>query len=599
MLHIIGTAGHVDHGKTALIEALTGINADRLPEEKSRGMTIDLGFAHFEGPDGNPVGVIDVPGHERFIRNMVAGAWSLSCALLVIAGDEGWMQQTEDHARVLKAMGIPEIVCVISKIDTIEKDILQYVTEIAEENCTRIFNKEINSIPVSSTTGEGIDILRSVLFDIVQSLPDKKFDGPGFVHIDRVFTIKGSGTVITGSLSGGKLSEGEEITILPKGITTKIRGIQSYYSAVSTAYPVSRVACNLQGVKKEDISRGCIAAAAPAKFWTEKEFIVQWEESDKDRKSIKNHMELECASGTGHTIGTIHFLRTPGFARIVLKEPIAVSWLDSFLLIRQGGHHILGKGMFIWAGKTDRHFRIRLSSILKQYPVPESMQEESVLQFLLNEWLVFTSDSEREAVESFAKAEKLKTRLVKDSIVLEKRFAKELDALKRLASRPGGVSKAEFFQSLALPGVIKERLLEEGLKTNTVVQNDQILINPEQLDGEASLSPLAKKLLDRLTESQSKGLQLKEIPEPGAKKELRNLARIEKVVALEGDIYFSTENFNALAGSVMEGLSSGSTFSIPEAKDKTGLSRKYIIPLLNKMEEKGMVKREGDSRVVR
>ena len=599
MLHIIGTAGHVDHGKTALIEALTGINADRLPEEKSRGMTIDLGFAHFEGPDGNPVGVIDVPGHERFIRNMVAGAWSLSCALLVIAGDEGWMQQTEDHARVLEAIGIPEIVCVISKIDTIEKDILQYVTEIAEENCTRIFNKEINSIPVSSTTGEGIDILRSVLFDIVQSLPDKKFDGPGFVHIDRVFTIKGSGTVITGSLSGGKLSEGEEITILPKGITTKIRGIQSYYSAVSTAYPVSRVACNLQGVKKEDISRGCIAAAAPAKFWTEKEFIVQWEESDKDRKSIKNHMELECAFGTGHTIGTIHFLRTPGFARMVLKEPIAVSWLETFLLIRQGGHRILGKGRFIRAGKTDRHFRIRLSSILTQYPVPESIQEESVLQFLLNEWLAFTSDSEREAVEAFAKAEKLKTRLVKDSIVLVKRFAKELDALKRLASRPGGVSKAEFFQSLALPGVIKERLLEEGLKTNTVVQNDQILINPEQLDGEASLSPLAKKLLDKLTESQSKGLQLKEIPEPGAKKELRNLARIEKVVALEGDIYFSTENFNALAGSVMEGLSSGSTFSIPEAKDKTGLSRKYIIPLLNKMEEKGMVKREGDSRVVR
>lgn len=598
MLHIIGTAGHVDHGKTALIEALTGINADRLPEEKSRGMTIDLGFAHFEGPDGNPVGVIDVPGHERFIRNMVAGAWSLSCALLVIAGDEGWMQQTEDHARVLEAMGIPRVVCVISKIDKVEKDILEYVSEIAEENCTRVFKKKIDIIPVSSTTGEGIDRLKGTLFDLLKAFPEKKFHGPGFIHIDRVFTIKGSGTVITGSLSGGSISEGDEVTILPKGTTTKVRGIQTYYSSVSTAYPISRVACNLQGIKKEEISRGCIAVIDPDGFWSEREFIVQWEETDRDRRAIKNHMELECATGTGHTIGTMHFLRTPGFSRIVLKEAVAVSWLDSFLLIRQGGHEILGKGRFVWPGKTDRHFRIRLSSILAQYPVPDSIQEEAVLRFLLNEWVYFTSDSERKRVESFTKAEKLKTRFVKHSSILEERFTKEVDRLKALSARPGGVSKAEYFQSLDFPGEIKEHLLEEGLKTHTVVQNEQILIAPEQLDGEAALSPLAKKLLEMLSKPGSKGLQLKEIPEPGAKKELRNLARIGKVVALEGDLYFSAETFNTLANSIVEGLSPGTSFSIPEAKEKTGLSRKYIIPLLNKMEEKGMVKREGDSRIV-
>ena len=603
MLHIIGTAGHVDHGKTALIEALTGINADRLPEEKSRGMTIDLGFAHFEGPGGDPVGVIDVPGHERFIRNMVAGAWSLSCAVLVIAGDEGWMQQTEDHARVLEAMGIGEIVCAITKKDVVEEDILEYVTEIARENLDRIFHKKISIIPVSSVTRDGIDTLRTVLLERLRALPEKEFDGSGFIHIDRVFTIKGSGTVVTGSLSGGALSEGDEITILPQGTKTRIRGIQSYYSAIETAQPVSRVACNIQGIKKEEISRGCIAAKNPQQFRTENEFIIQWEELDKNRKdenrkTIKNHMELELACGTGHHIGTIHFLKTSGFARIVLNDPISVSWFDPFLLIRQGGHHILGKGRFIWAGRTDRHFRIRLSSILERYPVPGSISEEPVLRFILTDWITFTSDFEKRAVETFTEAEGLKTRLVEGSLILEERLQKEFKDLTALASKAGGVSRAEYLKSSNLPSVVKEFLIEEGLKTKEIVVKDHILISPDQLEGEAALTPLAKRLLDLLNTYDKKGVQLKDIPEPGAKTELRNLARTGKVVALEGDIYFSTGSFDVLAKSILEGLSSGSTFSIPEAKEKTGLSRRYIIPLLNKMEEKGMVKRAGDNRVV-
>jgi selenocysteine-specific elongation factor len=598
MLHIIGAAGHVDHGKPALIGALRGIYADRKKEKKSRGMTIDLGFAHFEGPGGSPVGVIDVPGHERFIRNMVAGAWGLSCAVLVIAGDEGWMQQTEDHARVLEAMGIEEIVCAITKKDVVEEDILEYVAEIAQENLDRIFHKKISIIPVSSVTGDGIDKLRTVIFERLRALPEKQFDGSGFIHIDRVFTIKGSGTVVTGSLSGGELSEGDEITILPQGTKTRIRGIQSYYSTIETAQPVSRVACNVQGIKKEEISRGCIAVKNPQQFRTEKEFIIQWEELDKTRKTIKNHMEVELACGTGHYIGTIHFLKASGFARIVLNGPISVSWFDPFLLIRRGGHHILGKGRFIWAGETDRHFRIHLSSILEKYPVPGSISEEPVLRFMLTGWITVKSDSEKRAVETFVEIEGLKTRLVGGSLILEERLQKESKDLTDLASRPGGVSRAEYLQSSDLPAALKEFLIEEGLKTKDIVAKDHILISPDQLEGEAALSPLAKRLLDMLGKYDKKGVQLKDISEPGAKTELRNLARTGKVVALEGDIYFSTDSFDVLAHSILEGLSSGSSFSIPEAKEKTGLSRRYIIPLLNKMEERGMVKREGDNRVV-
>ena len=597
-MHIIGTAGHIDHGKTALIEALTGINADRLPEEKKRGMTIDLGFAHFEGAGGEPVGVIDVPGHERFIRNMVAGAWSLSCAVLVIAGDEGWMPQTEDHARVLEAMGIGHIVCALTKIDITEADILDYVTESVKANLKRIFQKKIEILPVSPVTGEGIDELRGYLTDLLGSIPDRESAGPGFVHIDRVFTIKGSGTVITGSLSGGMISEGDEVTILPQGLKTKIRGIQSYHSAIQTAHPVSRVACNLQGIKKEEISRGCIAAADPDAFYTESEFIIQFEELDQDQKTIKNHMELELACGTGHYIGTIHFLRTPGFARIVLNEKISASWFDPFLLIRQGGHHILAKGRFIWASAGDRHFRIRLSSVLKQYPVPDTIRDESVLRFVLEQWYTFTSDSERRAIEAFAAAAKLEVRDAGGAVVLEERYQKELQQLYHLAARTGGVSRAAYLQTGDLPQAVKESLIAEALKGKKIAQKDQLLLSPEQLEQEAPITPLARRLLDTLSTYTQNGLQLKDIHDPGAKKELRNLTRLGKVVALEGDIYYSAENFKALADRILEGLAAGSSFSIPEAKERTGLSRRYMIPLLNRMEEDGMVRRDGDSRTV-
>ncbi|ORC37004.1 selenocysteine-specific translation elongation factor [Marispirochaeta aestuarii] len=597
-MHIIGTAGHVDHGKTALIQALTGINADRLPEEKKRGMTIDLGFAHFETPEGEAVGVIDVPGHERFIRNMVAGAWSLSCAVLVVAGNEGWMQQTDDHARVLEAMGIGEVICALTKVDTIDDEFRELVSELVQENLVRIFRKEISIIPVSSLTGEGIDTLRAALVEVLRRMPASKTGGSAFFHVDRVFTIKGSGTVVTGSLAGGELSEGDEISILPGGLTAKIRGIQSYYSSLKTAYPVSRVACNLQGIKKEEVSRGCVAARDPADFSCEREFIIQWEALDESRRAIRNHMELEIASGTGHYIGTIHFLKTEGFARIVLNEKIPVGSFDPCLFIQQGGYHILGKGRFIWAGETDRHFRIRLAEILKDYPVPEAISDEAVLRFMLKGWFTYASGAQKRTIKQFAATRSLKTREVQSTVVLEDFLLKEADRLTRLCSKPGGAGKAEYLQSGDIPLEIKEYLIDRGLTTYRIVQKDRILISPEQLDGDYGLSPLAKKIMNMLEKQKNAGLQLKEIPDPGARSELRNLARMEKVVALEGDIYFSRESFDALARVILEGLDAGTSFSIPEAKEKTGLTRRYMIPFLNKMEEKGLVRRDGDSRVV-
>lgn len=603
MYHIIGTSGHVDHGKTALIEALTGINADRLPEEQSRGMTIDLGFAHFEDPQGRPVGVIDVPGHERFLRNMVAGAWSLSCAVLVVAANEGWMQQTEDHARVLRALGIEPVVCALNKVDLVEPELLPEITEELQGHLERIFPGEVAILPVSAASGEGVEALRCHLLEILQGLPEREAGGRAYIHIDRVFSVKGAGTVVTGSLAGGEIREGDELTILPRGKTCRIRGIQSYYRPVKTAAPVSRVACNLQGIGKEELSRGCVAALDPDAFWTDREFIIRWEamageHSGGDGELIRNHMELELASGTDHRIGTIHFLRSKGFARIVLQEPVSVLPYASLLFIRRGGHHILGKGIFFHPGATDRNFKIRLASLLENFPVLKQLEQGVLLHFMMNDWALPGSPAEVEGLETFIREQQLEVRSSGGTVVLQERWNRELAVLKQLAFATGGLTRADWLSRPGLPREIRKALLAELLGPGGFVQQGQVIISSIQLREETEISPEARRILALLEGEEVRGVQLKEIRVSGAKRELRNLVRTGRVLSLEDEIFYSKGRFEGLARQILRGRGAGSSFTIPEAKERTGLSRRYIIPVLNKMEEQGLLRREGDRRIV-
>ena len=267
MNRIIGTAGHVDHGKSELIKALTGISMMRLPEEQKREMTIDLGFGFFKPNDDITIGVIDVPGHERFIRNMVAGMWSLDLVMLVVCANEGWMNMTEEHAKVALSLGIRNIICVINKIDLVDDDKLKESEEDIKKNLYRIFNKDIEIVKVSALNGTNIDFLKDRITDI---LSNEKYedDIKTHIYVDRVFSIKGAGLTVTGSLRGGNIKKDDTLIHYPSRKEISIRNIQSYHEDKEIVYSASRIAINIKNIKKEEIRRGHLLCCKEEKIFS-------------------------------------------------------------------------------------------------------------------------------------------------------------------------------------------------------------------------------------------------------------------------------------------------------------------------------------------
>lgn len=263
---ILGTAGHIDHGKTSLIKALTGINCDRLDEEKRRGITIELGFAWLDLPDGRRLGIIDVPGHERFVKNMVAGAAGIDCMLLVIAADEGVMPQTREHLDICTLLGIRNGIVALTKKDMVDADWLAMVTEDVAANLKGTFLEGAPILPVSSATGEGLEQIREAIFKLVSGLTPRP--GPDILRlpVDRVFTLKGFGTVVTGTVISGCCNQAEELCIMPSGKSMRVRSLQSHGVQLDQARQGQRCAMNLQGVDVEEIERGDIVARPNSLF---------------------------------------------------------------------------------------------------------------------------------------------------------------------------------------------------------------------------------------------------------------------------------------------------------------------------------------------
>ena len=255
-MFVVGTAGHVDHGKSTLIQALTGIDPDRLREEKNRGMTIELGFAWLELPSGAQISIVDVPGHERFIKNMLMGAGGVDVALLIVAADEGVMPQTREHMAILDLLGIETGIVVMTKKDLVDQDWLDLITLDVQEALEGTSLEDAEVVAVSAENGEGLDELRSTLDKLISELPAHQSTGNPRLPVDRSFTISGFGAVVTGTLADGSLKTGQEVEILPSGLKARVRSLQVHEESVDQVGPGTRLAVNLSGIDHSDIERG-------------------------------------------------------------------------------------------------------------------------------------------------------------------------------------------------------------------------------------------------------------------------------------------------------------------------------------------------------
>lgn len=628
---VLGTAGHIDHGKTSLIKALSGIDTDRLKEEKERGITIELGFAHLELPGGRLIGIVDVPGHEKFVKNMVAGATGIDLVALVIAADEGVMPQTREHLEICELLKIRHGVVVLTKIDMVDEEWLELVREDVREYLAETFLADAPIVEVSSQTGEGLDTLLKVLEDQISRIPERDMGHLFRLPIDRVFSMKGFGTVITGTTISGSIRLGDEVTIYPQGIDSKIRGIQVHNKEVEEVRAGLRTAVNLQGVEKASIERGNVLATRNGLRPT---FMVDVELnllSSASRK-LKNRAKARFHTGTSEIISTVVLLDRdllePGsscYAQVRLDAPTAVLKGDHYVLRSYSPVRTIGGGEILNAlpGKKKRFSEAPLAELKKLHTGDLSEVAEVFVRLgrfkgVEEGELPFLANTGRKKIDECLKALKAQKRVVQydreRGLLIHADFyqrAREelLQTLERyhrdfplktglmkeeLRSRTVGSEQPRLFQFLMA------QLTAEG----RVVQEKEVVRLAEH---RVALAEDQEKVRRDLEELYLKGdLQppyFKEVKDqfPGktAEEVLNVMVQEGLLVKVKEDLFFHRKVMEDLEARLIEFLREHGEITTPQFKDMTDASRKYTIPLIEYFDRTQVTVRVGDSRVLR
>ena len=589
MAYILGTAGHVDHGKTALVKCLTGTETSHIPEEKKRGMTIELGFAALQDPVYGTVGIVDVPGHERFIRNMVAGTWGLDAAMLIVAADDGWMQMSSDHLRVLKAMHIESILLVITKSDLADPDMIELIREDANRHCREILGRELPSVAVSAQTGAGIDELKQKITELLGTVRTAPLDKP-FLYIDRVFTLKGIGITVTGTLRGKRVSVGDQLAIYPGGTECRIKNIQNHHADVPSSESGMRTALNLKIAEKEKIERGMLLAGqGESPVLQGSELLVRVDEYFNKQETgagIKNHIELELATGSTNAIGAIHFNKTdPSLARVSLQEPIAGRWNQPAVLIRHGGSSILASCRILAAFDSYR------AAAFKQF---FSVYAGRELPSWKSSGFFITGFIEKDRAEPKELADVKDVTVCGTLLIFTKKLAEwEAKILETAKKSQAGFTLEEI--DTAVPVKARQEILKKLCAENKLVNEGNVY----KLAGSGdTLSKTAQQLLQLALKAGFDGIEIDKIQLPQVRKDARDLVKLGKLVVLENFLHYHREIYDKAIAAILKGKKTGDIITIADARTATGLSRKYVIPLLNVLEKNGKVKRQENDRIV-
>ena len=630
---VLGTAGHVDHGKTALIKALTGVDTDRLKEEKERGITIELGFASLALPSGLTVGIVDVPGHEKFIKNMVAGAAGIDLVMLVIAADEGIMPQTKEHLNICSLLGITTGIVALTKIDLVEKEWLTLVQSEITEFLQGSFLEAAPIVPVSAIKQEGLTDLIKAIDAAVSKINEKADDGIFRLPVDRVFTMKGFGTVITGTMISDHIKIGEEIEILPEAITTRIRGIQVHNQPVDAAWSGQRTAINLQGIEKSTIERGNVLVR-PKTVWPSKRLDVFVEFLASNSKNLKNRALVRLHTGTSEIIARIILLDkdelSPGqkvFAQLVLESEDVIVAGDRFVLRSYSPVTTIGGGQIIdpLPLKHKRHNEkiIAELNILQSGSLPERISvimERTGFSGINLRGLTFRLGVNvkkiREALENLFSSKKAILLDSEDTTVISAYFYNQLEELigKNLAAYhkenplQEGISKEQLKETLgrAISAKLFNLALRNLGKQETIVSNkDNVRLAGHQVQLAGDLDSLRHNIARIYSEAGLTPPSLTDVVND-FKDQKAKAQSIIKLMLKDGDLIKISEELcfsNDVLGKlrddykamlVKDGKATPATF-----KDLTGLSRKYIIPLMEYFDVNKLTVRVDDHRILR
>jgi selenocysteine-specific elongation factor len=617
-MRVIGTAGHVDHGKSTLVKSLTGMDPDRLAEEQAREMTIDLGFAWLTLPNGETVGIVDVPGHRDFIENMLAGVGGIDAVMLVVAADEGVMPQTREHLAILDLLSIQTGIIILTKTDLIDDpawlDLIEQDLVTVTEGTTLA---GASIVRVSSRTGLGLNELVQRLTVLLADIPPRPDYQQPRLPIDRVFTISGFGTVVTGTLSGGCLRVGDEVEIQPTGLRARIRSLQSYKQSVEVALPGSRVAANLSGIDKKSVERGH-ALSNPGQLQPTTLADVRFRHLRDAQRPLKHNADVKFFSGAAETVARVRLLNDEalspgagGWLQIRLEKPLPLARGDRFILRYLSPRETIGGGIVVnpHPGRRWRRFQPQviqqLETQLEGTPAQRVAQaanrSEPVKRQELQRVAGFADDELNDAIQE-ALNEGLLYILSDGSFVsaqvwqqMSRRIVEEMDRFYRDEPLRVGMSREELRSRLGVKNVLLNALLDaqaEIISENTLVR----LVN-HQIRFTSSQQKSIEQLKQRLADSPYTPPSYSEAAKLVGENILHALIDLGEIVQVQPDVVFSRDAYDTMVATALEIIDDTGEVTAAALRDTFRTSRKYAISLLEHLDSVGITRRIGDTRV--
>jgi len=618
-MRVIGTAGHVDHGKSTLIAALTGINPDRLKEEQERQMTIELGFAWLTLPGGQEIGIVDVPGHRDFIENMLAGIGGIDAALLVIAADEGVMPQTREHLAILDLLQIQHGLVVLTKIDLVDDP--AWLDLVETDVRTTLRGTVLQNAPilrVSSTTRAGFPELLQTLDSLLDQLPPRPDLGRPRLPVDRVFSMPGFGTVVTGTLSDGRLAVGDELEILPSGLHARIRGLQTHKKKEETAIPGSRVAVNLSGVDVEQVRRGEVLVH-PGQYTSTQRLDVQFRLLAGASAPLHHHTQVKLFTGTSETIADLRLLAADslkpgesGWLQLELRQPILAVRGDHYILRRPSPAETLGGGVVVDPQPKRRHKRFdesvlrALESLARGSPAEVLMQAALALGPALAKDVLTRSRLDESSSDSAMKELLASGQLIAlDDVLiaaphwssLKETVVTALVAYHQTYPLRRGMPREQLKSHLKLSPRLFNLVIHKLASENILTEAARWVALPGHI---VKFSPFQQVKVDALmaqfAQSPYAPPSVRESQAQVGEDIYSALLEFGDLVAVSDEVVFRSQDFQAMQERILQTIRQTGQISLAEVRDLFQTSRRYAQALLEHLDTLGVTVRDRDFR---